>query len=153
VNDEEVSFRPLAPDRAEALAEFFVTVAGSGTDRAFHPHPFDATEARRRTSYTGADEYHIGDHHGLIVAYGMLRGWDEGYDVPSLGIVVHPDWQRRGIGRRMMEYLHEIARGRGATQVRLKVYPDNHAAIRLYEALGYDFAGTERGQLVGVLSL
>jgi [ribosomal protein S18]-alanine N-acetyltransferase len=153
VTDEDVSFLPLPPDRTEALTAFFATLTSAGIDRVFHPHPFDAAEARRRTSYTGSDEYHVGVHAGSIVAYGMLRGWDEGYTVPSLGIVVHPDWQGRGIGRRMMAYLHDIARKRGATQIRLKVYPENEAALGLYEGLGYDFAETEGGQRVGVLSL
>jgi ribosomal protein S18 acetylase RimI-like enzyme len=153
VTDEEISFRPLAPDRAEALTEFFDTLAGAGIERVFHPHPLDATEARRLSSYTGRDEYHIGVHGGSVVSYGMLRGWDDGHEVPSLGVVVHPDWQGRGIGRRMMEHLHHVARRRGATRIRLKVYPDNEAALRLYERLGYEFAHTESGQRVGVLSL
>jgi ribosomal protein S18 acetylase RimI-like enzyme len=153
VSGGEVSFLPLAPDRTDALTEFFDTLTRSGIDRAFHPHPFDAAEAQRRTSYSGSDEYHIGDHEGSIVAYGLLRGWDEGYEIPSLGIAVHPDWQRRGIGRRMMEYLHGVARQRGATHVRLKVYPENRAALSLYEQLGYEFAETEGGQRVGVLRL
>jgi ribosomal protein S18 acetylase RimI-like enzyme len=153
VNRDEISFLPLAPDRTEPLIEFFATVTSAGIDRVFHPHPFDAAEARCRTSYIGRDEYHIGEHRGSIVAYGMLRGWDEGYVVPSLGIVVHPDWQGCGIGRRMMEYLHDVARRRGAAHVRLKVYPDNEAALSLYERLGYDFAETQQGQRVGVFTL
>ncbi len=62
-------------------------------------------------------------HEGSIVAYGMLRGWDEGYETPSLGIAVHSEWQARGVGRRMMEHLHQVARVRGAKRIRLKVYP------------------------------
>jgi ribosomal protein S18 acetylase RimI-like enzyme len=153
VNRDEISFLPLAPDRTEALTEFFATLTGAGIDRFFHPHPFDASEARRRTSYTGRDEYHIGEHRGSIVAYGMLRGWDDGFEIPSLGVVVHPDWQGRGIGGRMMEYLHGVARRRGVTHVRLKVYPENEAALGLYERLGYDFAETQQGQRVGVFTL
>jgi ribosomal-protein-alanine N-acetyltransferase len=151
---DEIKFSRISPEWELALIEFFDALKSSGADRAFHPHPFDAAEAQRRAAYTGRDEYHIAAHGSTIVAYGMLRGWDDGYEIPSLGIAVHARWQGLGIGRRMMEHLHRVARARGARFVRLRVYPDNEAAIRLYESLGYDFAGgDEQGQRVGVLTL
>jgi [ribosomal protein S18]-alanine N-acetyltransferase len=148
-----IKFYRISSEWESALAEFFADLKSFGTDRVFHPHPFDAAEARRRATYTGGDEYHIAARGSTIVAYGMLRGWDEGYVTPSLGIAVHPEWQGRGIGRSMMEHLHHVARARGATRIRLKVYPANEVGIRLYESFGYDFAGEEHGQRVGVLTL
>lgn len=150
---DEISFQRLSSEMEEPLAEFFLALHESGADRSFHPHPFDALEARRRTAYTGNDEYHVATHERTIVAYGMLRGWDDGYEIPSLGIAVHPEWQGRGLGRRMMMHLHDVARARGAIRIRLKVYPGNRAAIQLYENLGYAFTASEGGQRVGVLSL
>jgi ribosomal protein S18 acetylase RimI-like enzyme len=41
-----------------------------------------------------------------IVGYGMLRGWDEGYSVPSLGILVRAEACGQGIGKLLMEHLH-----------------------------------------------
>jgi ribosomal protein S18 acetylase RimI-like enzyme len=87
-----------------------------------------------------------------VIAYGLLRGWDEGYDTPSLGIAVSPRSQRNGIGRRLMEHLHDVARARGATRVRLKVYRENTPAVRLYEAFGYSFEA-EGDELIGVRKL
>lgn len=149
----EIAFYRLSPEWEDALAEFFAALIRAGTDCVFHPHPFDAAEAHRRAIYTGRDEYHVAAHQRLIVAYGMLRGWDEGYEIPSLGIAVHPEWQGRGIGRRMMEHLHEVARARGASRIRLKVYEGNEAAICLYESLGYHLVREEQGQRIGRLIL
>jgi ribosomal protein S18 acetylase RimI-like enzyme len=151
--DADIHIHPLSPEWEFALAEFFATLKRVGTDQTFHPHPLDAAEAHRRASYAGRDEYHLATQRGSVVAYGMLRGWDDGYDVPSLGIVVHPAWQGLGIGRRMMEHLHDVARTRGVLRIRLKVYPGNEAAIRLYKSVGYGFAGDEDGQRVGVVVL
>ena len=78
----------------------------------------------------------------------MLRGWDEGYATPSLGIAVRDDCQRQGVGRIMMEHLHRAAVIRGARTVRLRVHPDNIRARRLYESLGYVYGGDDRGELV-----
>ena len=83
----------------------------------------------------------------------MLRGWDEGYAVPSLGIAVRTSAQGRGLGRLMMAHLHAEAGRRGATVVRLRVHPDNVRARRLYESLGYAYAGEDRGELVMLVDL
>jgi hypothetical protein len=83
----------------------------------------------------------------------MLRGWDEGYPVPSLGIAVRTSDHGRGLGRTMMEHLHVEARRRGATVVRLRVHPDNTKARRLYESLGYAYAGKDRDELVMLVDL
>ena len=42
-----------------------------------------------------------------------------------------------GLGRALMEALHDAARGLGATTVALNVFGHNTAAIRLYDSLGY----------------
>ena len=89
-----------------------------------------------------------------MVGYIMLRGWDEGFQIPSLGICVHPAWQGFGVGRLLMQAAICVARLRRSPAVRLKVYPDNLRAIELYRSLGFTFSGqTENGQMVAVLGL
>lgn len=105
-------------------------------------------EAERVESYAGRDVYLWTEH-----AYGFLRGWDDGYDVPSLGIAVATDAQGQGHGRAMMLALHEAARERGAQSIRLRVHPDNTRARQLYESLGYVEAGEERGEMLMLLDL
>lgn len=143
----------LAPRWTQPLAEFFQALREAGDDAEFHPHPFTAEEAARRCQYMGRDLYYILVDRQRVLAYGMLRGWDEGYEVPSLGIAVHPRERGKGLGRLLMEVLHAAARHRKARAIRLKVYPHNAQAIRLYKSLGYAFRGEETGQLVGFLDL
>ena len=96
--------------------------------------------------------YAVLSEGGRVVAYGMLRGWDDGYEIPSLGIAVHPAARGSGAGRELMEHLHREARARRAPSVRLTVYSDNASARRLYEELGYELES--RGDdLVGYLAL
>ena len=49
------------------------------------------------------------------------------------------DEERRGqgLGRRLLDALHDAARGLGATSMTLNVFGDNATAIRLYESSGY----------------
>jgi ribosomal protein S18 acetylase RimI-like enzyme len=49
---------------------------------------------------------------------------------------VREDWQRRGIGRAVMECLFAIARARGCQGIWLGTEPDNDAALALYRSMG-----------------
>jgi ribosomal protein S18 acetylase RimI-like enzyme len=145
----EAEFRVIGDADELMLCEIFAHL-----DQAFfRPHPFTADEARRIAHHRGRDTYAVLVEAGRPVAYGMLRGWDEGYDSPSLGVAVRTDAQGRGLGRLMMVRLHDLARARGSDEVRLRVHPDNRRARRLYESLGYSYGGEERDELVMKLRL
>lgn len=153
-----IDCRSLRPDDTPDLIRFFEAISQSGSERLFHPHPFTAACAERicrhRDSVADAhDEYHAAFAASAggrdLVAYGMLRGWAEGYEVPSLGIAVHPRHRGRGIARVFMHHLHEVAAARGARKVRLKVYRNNDPARRLYESLGYRLEPHSDMELIG----
>lgn len=149
-----MEFRKLRPKLAPALTMFFVALAESGAAHHFHPHPFTPEEAVRICGYPGRDLYCAAVAGNEILGYGMLRGWDVGYAVPSLGIALLPFCFGSGLGKAMMFYLHSCARLRGAKRIRLKVYPDNLRAVRLYETLGYRFEKElSAGQFVGYFEL
>ncbi len=145
----------LRPEMEPLLAHFFDELARVDK-QYFHPHPFDAATAKRIAHYAGRDLYYAAICGEQIVGYGMLRGWDEGYDVPSLGLAVHPQSRGMGIGKLLMHFLHAAARCRGATQVRLKVHRENEVALAMYQRLGYAFEvedETRDGQVVGMIEL
>lgn len=135
------------------LAKFFEDIKRAGDDKFFHPHPFDKTTASKLARYKGNDVYCVLVDGDKIIGYGMLRGWDEGYEVPSLGIIIHPSIRGCGWGKILMNFLHLTAKQRGCRQVRLKVYPANVNAVKMYKKLGYVFASSQSDQLVGFLDL
>ncbi len=144
-----LEFRVVGPLDVDLLADIF----GEIDQAFFRPHPFTPEEARSIAHRDGSDLYALLLDNGRPVAYGMLRGWDEGYATPSLGIAVRTSQQRRGFGRAMMASLHTAALGRGSPGVRLRVHRDNLPARRLYESLGYVYQGEDRGELVMFLDL
>ena len=144
----------MSPADAAGLAALFAALIAAGDEQTFHPHPLtDAYAAYLTSEYMGADRYFVATSRGVVVGYGMLRGWDEGYAIPSLGIAVHPAWRGRGVARALMTAMHGVARRLRAPSIRLKVSPDNVAAVSLYRDLGYEFTGEEHGQLVASLQL
>lgn len=151
---DALEFRRLTPAHARPLAGLFAALCASGDERLFHPHPLTADHAAGLARSEGRDLYYVAAAGDAVSAYGLLRGWDEGYEVPSLGIAIHPALRGRGLARPFMHFLHAAARLRGAPRVRLKVYADNGTALALYRSLGYDF-GPDVGaaELVGTLAL
>jgi putative acetyltransferase len=75
-------------------------------------------------------------------------------------IMVHDEFQGRGIGRQLLQALLAIPdHDLGLVRVELLVFPDNEGAVRLYESLGFDHEGVKRkcarrqGQLVDALAM
>jgi ribosomal protein S18 acetylase RimI-like enzyme len=62
------------------------------------------------------------------------------------GIAVDPAFQRRGVGRALMEAAATEARTRGARRLTLRVLAPNTAARALYERSGYVVEGVLRGE-------
>ena len=149
-----LEIQTVGPGHAAALARFFDVLRTHGVGEWFHPHPLTADAARARATYVGGDLYAVLVEGDEVLGYGMLRGWDEGYQVPSLGIAIRPEVQGQGLGRLMMEFLRAAALRRGAGSIRLRVHPDNVPAVTLYRALGYRLAKEDRGpDLLGYLDL
>ena len=148
-----LEFRRIGVGMEQSLAEFFNHLVISGENRFFHPHPFDDESVRKITQHEGKDLYYAILVDDKILGYGMLRGWDAGYEIPSLGIVIHPKVRGMGLGKSLMLFLHAASKYRGSKQIRLKVYPENKFARKLYQELGYIFQGEEDNQLIGILNL
>jgi len=152
-----IKIRQLRADDAQGLGELLEELRDDPASAHFHPHPFTRDAARRiaeregirRDSYFGA--FQEGDS---LIGYGMLRGWDEGYEVPSFGVAVGVAHRGSGLGRRLLRHAISIARRRGAPSVMLKVHPANPNARRLYESEGFLFDPTplEGGQIKGLLT-
>lgn len=64
------------------------------------------------------------------------------------GLDVHPDVQRRGVGRRLLAAVIDEARRRGARRLTLRVLAPNEPARRLYESAGFVVEGVMVGEFV-----
>lgn len=129
----------LRPEWENGLLQFLRDLKASGDDMFFSPHPTNAGAIRHIAAHEGKDLYYLLIEQGVVLGYGMLRGWDEGYLIPSLGLAIHPSARGQGLGKMFMEFLHLLAFRKGADKVRLRVRANNEKAINLYKGLGYSF--------------
>lgn len=143
--------RVLCVERLQPLMDFLRDLREAGDSEFFYPHPFTDEAIENVIKQVRKDVYCVLAEGQKILGYGMLRGWDEGFEIPSLGIAIHPSARGTGLGRVLMHILHASARRKGATRVRLKVKSGNIRAAKFYESLGYTFKYEEAGYLVGFL--
>jgi ribosomal-protein-alanine N-acetyltransferase len=148
--------RRLRPADAAALGDFFEEIARDAeVVRFFHPHPLTWEYAARlcETAATRLDRYYIALYHGRVAAYAMLRGWDEGYTVPSWGGCVHSDLRGSGLGHLLLEHALAECRAAGVTKMRLTVYKANQRGIQLYTRFGFVFQERDEQAMIGLLDL
>jgi ribosomal protein S18 acetylase RimI-like enzyme len=135
-------------------------------DGFFKPHPFTADYITKviynpqiDRSLDKKDQYIIGQYDDKAIAYGLLRGMEEGYTMPSLGIYISKDYRGLGLSKIFMKELHNRAYDcygffyTGRKFIRLTVNKQNEKAINLYKSLGYTFTEKDYDNLIGLTEL
>ncbi|MCC6503462.1 MAG: GNAT family N-acetyltransferase [Deltaproteobacteria bacterium] len=129
----------LREEHVEQLETFFEAINNLSYVDDFSPHPFDSSNAERICKYHGRDKYCAILLNGeTIIGYGLLRGWDEGYEVPAIGLCILETYHGKGLGKLLLDFLETASRLEGASEVMLKVKKNNVAASSLYQKQGFD---------------
>lgn len=120
-----------------ATPGFLVSLPAECTDERF---------AQKIAALAIADNgrYLVAEVDGQIVGHAMLDPLPLSAvrHVVHLSLAVHPGWQRRGIGRALLEALIAWARVAPAVEkIELNVRSSNEAAQKLYVALGFSEVG------------
>lgn len=153
LSSEDIQLEDLAPRHEAALGDFFRALDANGDGSLFYPHPLTEAEASRLCRHAGLDQYFVARAGSRIIGYGMLRGWDEGYDIPSLGLAVHSEYRSQGVADALLRGLVRQAKNRGARRLRLTVEASRKRFIVFFERHGFVFSALKPGRLVGMLEL
>ena len=78
----------------------------------------------------------VGDE-AVGIGWFELRQRASGVSAWIFDISLDPARRGQGLGRELLDALHDAARELGATSMTLNVFGDNPTAIRLYESSGY----------------
>jgi GNAT superfamily N-acetyltransferase len=148
-----ITYRDAVPSDAVVLERIFTEVF---CDTFAHLYRKDDLEAFL-SSFSTADwkaqlespdyAFRIAEIEGRGIAYvklGPLSKLPVQTDVPAMildQLYVLKDYHGSGIGRELMEWAMRASRLRGAQDLFLTVYVDNHRARRLYDRLGFEPVG------------
>ena len=133
--DEFIVRRLLINDRAN-LQEFGRALSKEST-ASFSPHSYDdnTVNAFLERSETGKDLTIGLFSNDKMVAYFFL--WYYTNPIPLLGIGILDEYQGKGFGKKLIQFLIDAARGSNRDGIELTTLPDNHRAYALYESLGF----------------
>jgi ribosomal-protein-alanine N-acetyltransferase len=108
---------------------------------ALYSHPW--TRGNFDDSLTAGYSCWVVECGGTLAGYGVLMvGVREAH---LLNLSVATAWQRRGLGRMLLEHFVHVARSSDAAQMFLEVRPTNSAARRLYVQFGFREITVRRG--------
>ena len=123
--------------RLEDLPEVMVI------ERASFPTPWSEKAFRGELTANDYAHYIVAELDGRVVGYGgMWIVFEEGH---VTNIAVHPDYRRRGVGRRLLEALIQRAAERGCDRMTLEVRKSNTPAQQLYRSFGFEPRGIRKG--------
>lgn len=78
------------------------------------------------------------EQEGFVIGYSIATCEDRKLHLTN--IAVDQNYQRQGIGSRLMQIIERNAQERGCSSVYLEVRPNNTAAIHMYKKLSYSVA-------------
>lgn len=133
------------PDEAEALAALAAQIWRAHYPGIITPEQIEYMLARRYHPPLIRQQLARGDHWDVARAQDGLIAFAHSYLLEGGGVkldklYVHPNWQRQGLGRALVERLEARARALGRSHIVLRVNRNNQAAIAAYRKYGFVIA-------------
>lgn len=139
--DKSFIIRPLLPQDA-AVISAFIRSQSPQYGRFFYAFDSDEKTIAEILSVARKDVY-TGIFWGeTLVSFFMLRGWDEGYEFPSLGVFVSEEYRGKRLLLLMIESAKVICKLSGVNKLIAKSHPDN-AGLKNLLQLGFRQVGVE----------
>jgi nucleotide-binding universal stress UspA family protein/RimJ/RimL family protein N-acetyltransferase len=153
-NGARVTLRPIAPEDKPLLAAIFERLSEQSRYRRFFTSKAELSAAEL-DYFVDVDH---SDHEAIIAidpsdgeALGVaryIRSTDD-REVAEVAVTVADDWQRRGLGRALLDRLTYRARREGVRRFSALVQSENSASLGLLEGVG----DTQRRSDTGVVEL
>lgn len=141
---KQITIKKLIPDDAQSLSEL-LNSADPEYSRYFIPFKYDKETIDNILSRTVKDQYFGLYVDNSLAGFYMLRGFDQGYDIPSYGVWIGPNFSGLGLATLTLHHAFAWCRANGIAKLMLKVHPGNVVAKSLYEAVEFIETGTDSG--------
>jgi len=138
--------RPITPDDAELLVEFYSRVSEeSKYFRFFAPYPKLSARDIERFTHVDHDRRvaFVLTMHGEIIGVGRYDApEDRSVDEAEVAFLVEDAHQGRGVGQLLLEHLAQAGRERGLRRFVAEVLPANQRMQQIFREMGYTVEGT-----------
>ncbi len=148
-----IDIRPAEKNDVETIANIInsawkVTYKNIVPDIDLIKYTDDTRREKQITEYMdiGAPEFFVAKLNSKdcgIVSYKEYDSSDFEDCAYIMQLYVHPDFQKKGVGKALMKYISNLAKEKGYKRIVLNTLEKNSNARAFYEKLGYKFFGTE----------
>ena len=140
----EIYFRPVQPTDDSALSDMLYSLSPTSVRRRYftHTRTFPHKDVQKLTNV---------DYEQNLAIVGVVPG-PEGEDqivaiaqyfldpktmVAEVAFIVQDEWQDKGMGSLLLDYVTKIAKGRGVKSFYATVLPSNKAMLNIFYNSGY----------------
>jgi len=139
----QIFFRPVKPSDEPALSEMLYSLSAESVQTRYFTHTitFPHRDVQKLTNIDYHSELAIvgvvpspaGEEIVAIAQYFL----DPKTEAAEVALIVQDEWQQKGMGTFLMEYLAQIARQRGVRRFYAKVLPKNKPMLAIFSNLGF----------------
>jgi len=140
----EIFFRPVKPTDEEELSDMLYSLSAESVHTRYFTHTmtFPHRDVQRLTTIdyerdlaiVGVVPKPAGEQVVAIAQYFL----DEKTQTAEVAFVVQDEWQQKGMGTFLLDYITEVARQRGVKRFCAKVLPGNKPMLAIFQNSGYN---------------
>jgi RimJ/RimL family protein N-acetyltransferase len=125
--------------------ELSYLLSGSEKEYSYYfiPFSFDSETIRKVLSKVIKDQFYGIYIENELIGFYMLRGFDEGYEVPSYGVWISEKYSNKGLSTFTLNHAITFCKMNSIKKLMLKVHPDNIRAKHIYEKHGFKQTGVD----------
>ena len=130
---------------AESAGEISLLLKNESPEysRYFIPFTFELETIRQILNNLKKDSFWGIFINNKLVGFYMLRGFDEGYEIPSYGVWISKEYSGKGLSKLTLQHAISFCAINHIKKMMLKVHPQNSIAKRMYEKFGFKQSGTD----------
>jgi len=140
----QIFFRPIKPSDEHTLSDMLYSLSTKSIRRRYFTRTktFPHRDVQQLTNIDYEHEIAIvgvvpgvsGEKIVAIAQYFL----DPESMAAEVALIVLDEWQQKGMGTFLLEYITQIARRRGVRRFYAKILPDNRAMLNIFQNCGYN---------------
>jgi ribosomal protein S18 acetylase RimI-like enzyme len=127
-----------------AAIELLIRESFREPEPAYTPEAFDIATPGQHEIESRIKEWEVWVAVRANVIVGTVSAHSEGSAMHIRSLAVHPSMRGHGIGKLLLERIEDFASANSYRRLLLNTTPFMDRAIRLYQAFGFGFTGTEQ---------